>query len=292
MNIYVQLRDKEHFSENEKRIADYICDHPAAVLSMSVNQLKEKTYVSGAAIYRLCDKLGVSGFSDLKIRLSADLDDYLHGREFNYDFPVAKDQTYYEIMSGLKENYARTVDSTIDHLRADQLRLAVSAMKRARQIDFYTSAGNIWFAKNFAFQMQEIGVTVHVPIDEYEQRLSAASSDLSHLAILLTFEGRGLLPHILSDLLKENGVPTLLICSPNQTAIRGDYTLHISPHENHYKKISSFSTRLSVLYILDVLYTCYFEKDFDANFHRKMNDYAKMRQATDSQPYPLPHWRL
>ena len=33
--------------------------------------------------------------------------------------------------------------------------------------------------------MQEIGVSINVPIDEYQQRLQAASSDNSHLAIIV-----------------------------------------------------------------------------------------------------------
>ncbi|MBR1634453.1 MAG: MurR/RpiR family transcriptional regulator [Lachnospiraceae bacterium] len=280
MNIFVQLKRQDNFSESERRIAEYICAHPDAILSMNVNELKEKTYVSGATVYRLCDKLQIGGFSELKIRLSADLDEHLRQREFDFDFPVSRDHSYYEIMNALRENYSRTVESTIDHMKTNQIRLAVSAMKRAKQIDFYTSAGNIWFAKNFAFQMQEIGVTVNVPIDEYEQRVCAAASDMSHMAIQLTFEGRGLIAKAVSDMLHRNETPVLLICSPNQTSIKGNYTLYISPKENHYKKISSFSTRLSVLYILDVLYTCYFESSYDENLDRKMKYYHKMREAS------------
>ncbi len=279
MNIFVQLHRQDNLSSSEQRIADYIISHPDAVLSMSVDELKAKTYVSSATVYRLCDKLKIGGFSELKIRLSADLDEYLHQKEFDFNFPVLRDQSYYEIMNAMQENYLRTIDSTIDHMRTDQIRLAVSAMKRAKQIDFYTSAGNVWFAKNFAFQMQEIGVTINVPIDEYEQQLCAAASDMSHMAIQLSFEGRGLVAKSISDSLHKNGTPILLICSPNQTMIKGNYTLYISPMENHYRKISSFSTRLSILYILDVLYSCYFESNYDENFEKKMKYYNTMRES-------------
>lgn len=281
MNIFVQLQRQDNFSSSEQRIADYITNHPAAVLSMNVDELKEQTYVSSATVYRLCDKLKIGGFSELKIRLSADLDEYLHQKDFDFNFPVLKEQSYYEIINAMQENYMRTIDSTIDHMRTDQIKLAVSAMKRAKQIDFYTSAGNLWFAKNFAFQMQEIGVTINVPIDEYEQQLCAAASDVSHLAIHLTFEGRGLVAGSVSESLHRTGTPILLICSPNQTQLKGNYTLYISPMENHYRKISSFSTRLSILYILDVLYSCYFESNYDENFEKKMKYYKNMVESSE-----------
>ncbi len=280
MNIFVQLQRQDDFSGNEKKIATYICEHPAEVVTMNAETLAKKIYVSTASVYRLCDKLHVGGFSELKIRMSAELNDYLHTEEFDFDFPVEKDQTYREIMWALQENYTRTVESTIDYLKLDQIRMAVSAMKRAKQIDFFTSAGNVWFAKNFAFQMREIGVTVNVPIEEYEQRLCAASTDPSHMAIQLSFEGRGANARTVSELLAENKVPTLLICSPNQTGLKGNYTLYISPNENHYKKISSFSTRLSILYLLDMLYTCYFESSYDENWERKMKYYNKLVDAS------------
>ena len=131
----------------------------------------------------------------------------------------------------------------------------------------YTSAGNINFALNFQFQMQEIGKQVNVPIDEYQQRLIAASSNENHLAIIITFGGRGILSDILPRILHKVKTPIVLISSYDYTFkdFYGDYQLNISPYENHYKKISSFSTRLSFLYILDVLYTCYFKLDYQEN---------------------------
>ena len=39
-------------------------------------------------------------------------------------------------------------------------------MQKAKIIDVYTLAGNVNFALNFQFQMQEIGRIVNVPIDE------------------------------------------------------------------------------------------------------------------------------
>ena len=64
-----------------------------------------------------------------------------------------------------------------------------------------------------------------------------------------------------------------MISSPEIKDFYSDFHLYISPYENHYKKISSFSTRLSLLYILDVLYTCYFELDYKDNVKKKMDYY-------------------
>ena len=61
--------------------------------------------------------------------------------------------------------------------------------------------------------MKEISVPVNVPIEEYQQRLLAASSDNSHIAIIISFERRGVLAGVLPQILQENKTPIILISS-------------------------------------------------------------------------------
>lgn len=279
MNIFVQLKNKKDLSHNETIIADYILKNPDKVLNMNTKQLSQECFVSSATIYRLCEKLGLSGLSELKVKISSSLSSYLKEEsDFDFDFPIKQNQTHYEIIGKIKEDYEQTLNSTADLFGLDQLRFAVNAMKRAKQIDIYTSAGHIYFAENFKFQMQEIGISIHVPHNEYQQSLLAACSDESHLAIIISFGGRGRLMDSLPRILHDKKTPILLISSYdyNFSDKPADYHLYISPYENHFKKISSFSTRLSVLYILDVLYSCFFQLDYDENIKNKMMYYELM----------------
>lgn len=277
LNIFVNLKNQKDLSNNEKIIANYILENPDKVLKMNAKQLSQECFVSTATIYRLCEKINIKGLSELKVCISRSLKSYLEEKnEFDFNFPIKQNQTHYEIIEKIKEDYEQTLLSTSHLFCLDQLRLAVNAMKRAQQIDIYTSSGNIYFAENFKFQMSEIGKDVHVPHDEYQQRLLAASSNKNHLAIIISFAGRNLLSYVLPKILQKNKTPILLISSYdyNFKDKPADYHLYISPYENHYKKISSYSTRLSILYILDVLYTCYFQLDYQNHFDKKMKYYA------------------
>lgn len=283
MNLFINLKENKELSKNERILADYILKHPEDVLKMSSKDLGKECFVSTATVYRLCDKLGLSGFSDLKIKITSSLDDYRKSNEdFNFDFPVNQFQTHYEIIQKIKEDYEQTLNLTANLFSLDQLRLIASAMEKAQIIDVYTSAGNINFALNFQFQMQEIGIQVNVPVDEYQQRLIAASSNENHLAIIITFGGRGILSDILPRILHKVKTPIVLISSYDYTFkdFDPDYQLYISSYENHYKKISSFSTRLSILYILDVLYTCYFKLDYQENIEKKLAYYNNIVKGT------------
>ncbi len=277
MNIFVELKNNlNKLSNYEKIIAEYILKHPEQVLTMNAKELSKKCAVSQATVYRLCDKFNISGISELKVKISNSLDDYLKGeQEFDFNFPIKQYQTHYTIIARIKEDYQKTLDSTANMFSLDELRHVVNAMKKAKQIDIYTSSANIYFAENFKFQMKEIGVNVNVPIEEYQQRLSASTGDETHLAIVISFQGRGILSNILPKIIKERKTQLVLISAYDYGLkdIEPDYHLFISHHENHYKKISSYSTRLSILFILDILYTCYFELNYDENVNKKFEYY-------------------
>lgn len=85
--------------------------------------------------------------------------------------------------------------------------------------------------------------------------------------------------------LKQNGTRVLLICSEQAEKLFpfADMKLYFAAYEDHSQKISSFSTRLSLLYILDMLYTCFFERDYEGNLARKKAYYKLMTSHNISQ---------
>ena len=272
MNIFNKLSNTKNLTNNEKQIVDFILENPREFLNMSSDTICKECFVSTTTLYRLCQKLDISGLSELKVKISGSINSYLkENKEFDFDFPVKQNQSHYEILTKIREDYDQTILSTFNLFNLEQLKLAIKAMKKAKQIDVYTSAGNIHFAKNFAFQMKEIGVDVHVPEELYLQKLSAAASDAGHFAIVISFGGRNWQMKSICEELKENNTRILLICSEQAEKLfaYADMRLYFASYEDHSEKISSFSTRLSLLSILDMLYTCYFERDYEGNLVKK-----------------------
>ncbi|GJM68806.1 hypothetical protein HMSSN036_10220 [Paenibacillus macerans] len=58
--------------DSERKAAQYILAESAEVSGLSIHALADKAGTSAAAITRLCRSLGLTGFPDLKIRLSVD----------------------------------------------------------------------------------------------------------------------------------------------------------------------------------------------------------------------------
>ena len=278
MNIFTQLKKMSHLTHSEQQIVQFILSHPEQFLTMDTKEICSTCYVSMSTLHRFYHKLDLSGLSELKIKISSSLQNYsVEKKSFDFDFPVKQNQTHYQILGYIKEDYEQTLQETFNLFDLDEIRRTVHAMKKAKTIDIYTSAGNVNFAQNFKFQMSEIGYLVQVPIEEYQQRLTAATSDETHLAFIISFGGRGLLTPHLYRILKKNKTSILMISSTEiDSFYQPDYHLYLCSFENHYHKISSFSTRLSLLYILDIIYTCFFELDYEKNLKKKLDYYSKM----------------
>lgn len=279
MNIFSKLDNLTDLTANEQTLVDYMKNNPERFVNMSADEISAACFVSIPTIYRLCKKLKLNGLSQLKMVVSNSIRDYMKEKKgIDYNYPFSQNETQYQITVKMKELYEQTLTTLNNLIDLEQLRLIALALKKAKYIDIYTSAGNIYFAENFKFQMSEIGVVVNVPVEQYQQSLAAAASNEEHVAIVVSFEGRGMLVEQVMTLLKKNKTQIVLISSTtNKTMIQSsDYNLYLNPNENHYNKISSFSTRLSLLYLLDCIYTCYFKLDYDKNVKYKTETYMKM----------------
>mgnify|MGYP003596777539 FL=1 len=107
--------------------------------------------------------------------------------------------------------------------------------------------------------------------EEYQSQLFFASNDSSRLAIVTIFNGRGMLSDKIPSILHKNHVPILLISSTEY-----DPEIEITLKENHYKKISSYNTKLSLLFVLDTLYTAYLGDIMKRILKRRQSTIIKM----------------
>ena len=279
MNIFIKLDKLTDLTQNEKTLVYYMQNNSEDFIRMSASEISKACFISTSSIYRLCKKVGLAGLAELKVQVSLSINEYLKEQNsLNFDYPFKQNETQNQVVLKMKELYEQTIQSSLKLIDLNTLKLVASILKKAIYIDFYTSAGNIYFAENFKFQMQEIGTFINVPIEEYHQLLTASTSDEKHVAIIVSFEGRGLITKNLANILKKNNTPIILISSTNDNPITkyADYHLYLSSNENHFNKISSFSTRLSLLYLLDCIYTCYFKFDYEKNVNYKLSTYKKL----------------
>lgn len=276
MNIFTKLSQLTKLTENEKVLADYIISNPDNILTMNAKDLANQTYVSQTSVYRLCNKLDLSSFSDLKVLIATQKSDYTkENKETDFNYPFFNNQTHYEIINNMENLYQQTIIATKNLLDLETVRLIVQEMYNAKRLAIFPSSGNIYVAENFRQNMQEIGKPVEIATTKYDQHWSTRVKNKDDLVIVISYLGKT--PYILEivEELKRRQAKIVLICATYEERLSplANYRLYMCSYENFQEKIGSFSSRISLQYILDCLYSCYFERNFDDFLKFKIDNY-------------------
>ncbi len=72
IHLFSQI-NRDDLTETEKIILDFFYQKPENILHMSLNEICNTIYVSNASIIRFCQKLGYTGYNDLKFNIRKEL---------------------------------------------------------------------------------------------------------------------------------------------------------------------------------------------------------------------------
>lgn len=274
MSIMTQLEFELEFSESEKEIARYILNHGDDVLSMSVKELAKNTYTSPATIVRLCKKIGLEGYNDFKIKYSAELQyDLHHSNRIDVNFPFEKKDTHPMICHKLASLSEEVIADTIKLIDFDQLEKIVDLLYQSHDIDIYGSGNSLLAAMSFQHKMMRIARNVNLKALHGEQVFLSYNSDEKRIAVIISYSGE---THDLiqnAQILKEKKTPIIVLTSigDNHLSHYADYILNIGSREKIFTKIAPFASQVSMEYLLNVIFSCIFQKDYDQNIQNKIS---------------------
>ena len=88
MRLLKTLYEKEKFSAVEQSIIKYMLDNPKDIVNMSIRELANKTFTSPAAIFRLCQKCGLKGYTEFKVKFISEANRALDSQIEDLDKPI------------------------------------------------------------------------------------------------------------------------------------------------------------------------------------------------------------
>jgi len=274
MSIMTQLEFELEFSESEKEIARYILNHGDDVLSMSVKELAKNTYTSPATIVRLCKKIGLEGYNDFKIKYSAELQyDLHHSNRIDVNFPFEKKDTHPMICHKLASLSEEVIADTIKLIDFDQLEKIVDLLYQSHDIDIYGSGNSLLAAMSFQHKMMRIARNVNLKALHGEQVFLSYNSDKKRIAVIISYSGETHDLIQIAQILKEKKTPIIVLTSigDNHLSHYADYILNIGSREKIFTKIAPFASQVSMEYLLNVIFSCIFQKDYDQNIQNKIS---------------------
>lgn len=284
MTILEQLQDQSKLNASEQSIASFIITNKERVLHMPIQELAQSTFTSTSTIVRLCRKLGLKGFSDFKIQLSAELqikNDSV--ANVDYDFPFNEDDSYNEIAANILGIARESMQLTQRQLRGGDLEVAVRLIRGARHVGIFADGDSYIRAESFANRLMKLGIHLLHSSLPGERNQLANTLGRGDCAIIVTYSGEGRDLHRVTQILNGNGV-SLIVVTSNPTSHIGELAKVILPlvnKEDTSLRLATFSSQFAIEYVLDVLYSCIFVSDFER--FKKMR--ARSEQLFRDQRY-------
>lgn len=261
------------FSESEKMIIDYIFKERENIKNKTTKQISKETYTHPSTIIRIAKKLGYNGWNELKEIYLEEIK-YLdsHFENIDANIPFTEDDNIMTIANKIATLNQTTIKDTLSLIHHDELNKAIQLLHNASEIKIFASNQNLLISQDFVFKMNRIQKSVSISMTDAEQVFEAFNCKKNSCAIFISYSGesRRLIKAI--PILKQNNVPIIALTSlgENTIANKSDCVLRITTRERLYSKIGNFTTNNSICYLLDVLYSCVFSKNYKKNLEHKI----------------------
>lgn len=261
MNIIKHISEHFHNStRSEKKIAQYILSNPVAVQYMSISTLAEECGIADATISRYCQKLGFSGYSELKLELAKA---GYQNEQSAEDSGAPKDQ-FTDICETLSKNNIEAIIHTLNMLDEESIKQAVDYIGHAKRVYCFGQGGSMVLAMEAWARFITVTPSFQCIQDSHMQAMTAAL--LTSEDVIIYFSYSGATRDIL-DVLKaahERQAKIILVShfAKSPASPFADVVLLCSSKETPLQT-GSVAAKISQLYIIDVLFNFYCMKFAD-----------------------------
>ena len=286
MLIIEKLERMEQLSEAEKEVAKKVIELKGQIKDMSIRELASDSYTSTSAVTRLCHKMGFRGYHDFKEKYLEEMK-YLHEHFENIDanIPFLKDDNLAKVLGSVSELYQETAKDTLSLVDYFDYIEATKMIDRSQNIYVLCIGVAIELGKIFAVRMMRIGKNVIVSENVNEQFYQSYNATQDDTFILISYSGTTLKTKQYIENIVKRKAHSILITSrgESQWQDKVDIILPMTTREKLYSHIASYTSTVSIMLILDMLYSCYFHKHYDEAFQHKKEvalSYEPLRKAS------------
>ena len=256
------------FSPAEKEVVVYLLRYPEVLDEKTMQEIAAETYTQPSTLIRIAKKLGFAGWVECK-KAYQEEHDYLTRNFVDIDanLPFKANDSIMTISKKMASLGQSTIEDTLSLIHHDTLQQAKQMLLKAKHIQIFANNANMLIPQDFALKMNRIKHHTAVSTIKGEDVYTAYTSPEGTCAILISYTGESTAMKQIANILKAEGVPTIGITGigDNYLSRVVDCYLPITTREKLYSKIGNFTINLSIIYLLDVLYSIVFAENYEQN---------------------------
>ncbi|MBM6615912.1 MurR/RpiR family transcriptional regulator [Desemzia sp. RIT804] len=263
-NILLNIKEKkDSLPLSEKKIAELILQEPASIINMNSSLLAQKAGSSSAAVIRFCHSIGLKGFVELKLQLSADL----QGINDNLYTDILPGEELGKIKKKLLVNTNHVFKETNNTLADEVVTKATKLFYNSSVIyPFGLGASNI-VAEDFQQKFSRIGKKVIFIQDQHVLATSLAVSDKNALFLGISNGGEKGEVLALTKMAKSFGLKTVSLTrnTDNTLSRESDIALKTAFAQEPPLRSGATISLLTQMYAIDILFYAYVTNYYESS---------------------------
>lgn len=275
MNLLDKMREKKGFTATEIIAIDYLLENIQNINELTINRISKATYTSNSTIIRICRKLGFEGFKSFKIALIIELENNKYTRNnVDMNLPFYESEGMDEIINHLSSLYKDTIDLVNARLDIRILEKVVHCILNSNRLFIYAVGDSQITAKSFINKMIKINIHPLLATDNREELVVSNNIDKNDSALFISYSGNDKLYEKCIKIIKRKGVKIISLTAMENSILakNSNFVLTIIPEE-HNQNIARFYSQLAIEYILSIIYSGVFVKNYKKNHHHKNSLY-------------------
>ena len=270
MRLLKTLSEREKFSAVEQNIIKYILDNPKEIVNMSIRELANKTFTSSAAIFRLCQKCGLKGYTEFKIKFISEVNrtsdfenDELEKPIRDLHRPINGKDDVKSVVRRMAFLQIEAIEETKNEINYKQLERVADMMNAAGQIVFFGFDLNYYISQSTVYHLVRTGKPAVVYETVNNQVAKAVMFKKEDVAILISRTGENKNLIRISQVLKRKGAKIILLSASKDTSLDKlcDEFIYIA-NVIDYLSMGGVIFSVGCRYILDVLFGILLSKNY------------------------------
>lgn len=239
------------FSGNYLAIADHILAHPEMVVRNKVRDIARECGCDDAQIIRFCQKIGYTGFSDLKAAIAADFIPVKLSAD--YSLPDGSD-SFGRLKDDFRQNNLRALNDTVSLLDETTVQNAMTLLKQANRIMLCGFGSSGLVAQDFQVKLFRMGFNAFFNGDSELNRMYCGLLGENDVLIAISFSGENRNVCSYVEEVKKNGTNAIAITNfPESTLAKiADAVLLTASDEKQFR-LGAMGSRIAQLLVVDFL---------------------------------------
>lgn len=267
----IQVSSKS-FTKAEHIVADFVLQHAREIMYMSINDLADNCGVGDTTVFRFCKTLKLSGYQDFKMMLAQSISGNDGPSAMTLSDEIGINDSTDEVCRKLLNTDFAALNQTLDMLNVADIQQAIQMMKQAKLIHFFGMGASCVMALEAKNKFAGILPNVVSVQDSHMQTMASALLGSDDLAIAFSYSGSTKDTIQILKQAKQNHAKTICITRFAESPLTAyaDIVLLCGANEGPFQG-GSFSVKVAQLYLLDILYTEYFRKNYPiCDYNKKL----------------------